>query len=357
MLPLWPKQSKAICVNFINQGDNTQESIMESEVLGHHEQYQQEEMFDLKEEMGLDDKEITYRKAWLDFTEKDVKRLTELNEMAQGYADEVIEELYQHFLKFDDTRKFFEDPRILQKVKNLQKKYFLRLTKGNYDSEYIDERVKIGAVHATIGLDVKWYLGAYCFYMRAVCERIFNAFKNDPKKAQEAVFSLSKLVYLDIGLAIDTYIYRREETISKQQEAIRELSTPVLQLRDELLILPIIGALDTQRARQLTEQLLHAIRDKRAKMVVVDITGVPTVDSRVANHLVQTVDAARLMGATVIITGLSAEVAQTLVTLGVDLSKISTIGDLQGGIEEAERMLGYQVKKPIENKLFDEEQG
>jgi len=81
----------------------------------------------------------------------------------------------------------------------------------------------------------------------------------------------------------------------------------------------------------------------RAKVVVIDITGVPVMDATVANHLVQTVDAARLLGATVIITGLSPEIAQTLVTIGVDLSKMNTVGDLQGGIEEAERALGYKV--------------
>ncbi len=293
--------------------------------------------------MSLDENEIQHRKDWLQFDQSDEARLTELNEMAQGYADEVIESLYEHFLKFEDTQRFFEDPNILKRVKNLQKQYFLRLTKGNYDSKYIEERLKIGAVHASIGLDVKWYLGAYNFYMRAVATRLFKAFESKPEKALAAFFSLTKLVYMDIGLAIDTYIYQRESTIQRQQEAIRELSTPVLQLRKELLILPIIGAIDAQRARQLTEQLLHAIRDKRAKVVVVDITGVPTVDSRVANHLVQTVDASRLMGATLIITGLSAEVAQTLVTIGVDLTKIHTVGDLQGGIEEADRILGYQL--------------
>ena len=101
--------------------------------------------------------------------------------------------------------------------------------------------------------------------------------------------------------------------------------------------------IDPQRARQVTEQLLRGIRSNRAKVVVIDITGVPAVDGTVANHLVQTVDASRLMGATVIVTGLSAEIAQTLVTIGVDLSKMKTIGDLQGGIEEAERLLGYKV--------------
>ncbi len=139
------------------------------------------------------------------------------------------------------------------------------------------------------------------------------------------------------------FVQERERIIRQQQEAIRELSTPVLPVRERLLILPIIGVIDPQRARQLTEQLLRGIRNNRAKVAVMDITGVPAIDSSVANHLVQTVESARLLGATVIVTGLSPEIAQTLVTIGVDLGKINTVGDLQGGIEEAERLLGYKV--------------
>ena len=139
------------------------------------------------------------------------------------------------------------------------------------------------------------------------------------------------------------FVQERERTIRDQQEAIRELSTPVLQVRERLLILPIIGLIDPQRARQLTEQLLRAIRSNRAKVVVIDITGVAAMDSNVANHLVLTVEASRLLGATVIVTGLSPEISQTLVNIGVDLSKMNTVGDLQGGIEEAERLLGYKV--------------
>ncbi|HSF15240.1 MAG TPA: STAS domain-containing protein [Vicinamibacteria bacterium] len=140
------------------------------------------------------------------------------------------------------------------------------------------------------------------------------------------------------------FVQERERTIREQQEAIRELSTPVLQVRERLLILPMIGVIDPLRARQLTEQLLRGIRTNRAKVVVIDITGVAAMDANVANHLVQTVEAARLLGATVIVTGLSPEIAQTLVTIGVDLAKMNTVGDLQGGIEEAERLLGYVVK-------------
>jgi rsbT co-antagonist protein RsbR len=142
-----------------------------------------------------------------------------------------------------------------------------------------------------------------------------------------------------------SFVQERERIIRQQQEAIRELSTPVLQVRERLLILPIIGVLDSPRARQLTEQLLGAVRMNRAKVVVIDITGVPSIDSTVANHLVQTVEASRLMGASVIITGVSSENAQTLVTIGVDLSKMYAVGDLQGGIEEAERLLSYQATR------------
>jgi len=140
-----------------------------------------------------------------------------------------------------------------------------------------------------------------------------------------------------------SFVEERERVIREQADALRELSTPVLQVRERLLILPIIGVLDNARAHQLTDQLLRAIREHRARVVVIDITGVADVDEPVANHLVQTVDASRLMGAGVIITGLSSEIAQTLVTIGVDLGKMNTVGDLQGGIEEAERLLGFKV--------------
>ena len=144
------------------------------------------------------------------------------------------------------------------------------------------------------------------------------------------------------------FVQERERVIRQQQEAIRELSTPVLQVRERLLILPIIGVIDPQRARQLTEQLLRAIRSNRAKVVVIDITGVAAMDATVANHLVQTVEASRLLGATVIVTGLSPEIAQTIVNIGVDLGKMNTVGDLQGGIEQAERLLGYKVVPVVE---------
>jgi rsbT co-antagonist protein RsbR len=294
-------------------------------------------------ELSVTAEELARRKAWLEFDDDDVARLREVDELASESADEVIEDLYEHLRAYPETSRFFEDPELLDYVKSMQHAYFLRLTQGEYDEDYVNDQLKMDAVHQHIGLDVKWYLGAYSRYLRAVGERIINAYTDEPERAMEYYDSLKKLVFFDIGLALDTYIFERESTIKKQQEAIRKLSTPVLQVREGLLILPIVGIIDAQRAGQLTEQLLQSIRTTRGKVVVIDITGVPSVDAQVANHLVQAAEASRLMGATVVVTGLSAEVAQTLVMLRLDLTMLNTVADLQGGIEVAERILGYHV--------------
>ncbi len=174
---------------------------------------------------------------------------------------------------------------------------------------------------------------------------LFERYQHDMERLSAALDIYEPVANKILSVVALAFVEEREKVVRQQQEAIRELSTPVLQFRDKLLILPIIGLIDSLRARQLTEQLLRAIRANRARVVVMDITGVPSVDSKVANHLVQTVDASRLMGATVVVTGVSPEIAQTLVTLGVDLSKMNTVGDLQGGIEVADQLLGYRVTR------------
>ncbi len=172
---------------------------------------------------------------------------------------------------------------------------------------------------------------------------LFAKYRQDEPRLTAALDLYEPVANNILSIVSLAFIRERENVVRQQQEAIRELSTPVLQVREGLLILPIIGLIDSQRARQITEQLLRGIRTNRAKAVVVDITGVPAVDSKIANHLIQTGEAARLMGARVIVTGLSPEVAQALVTIGMDLTRLKTIGDLQGGIEEADKILGYQV--------------
>lgn len=147
-----------------------------------------------------------------------------------------------------------------------------------------------------------------------------------------------------IGLtAFEAYARAREQLITEQSNAILELSTPIIKLWDNILLLPIIGAVDTNRASQIIEGLLKAIHGFEATMVILDVTGVPIIDTRVAQHLIQTVTAGRMLGAEVIITGISPDMAQTLVKLDIDLSMVRTKGRLQSGVSEAFRLLGMEI--------------
>lgn len=210
---------------------------------------------------------------------------------------------------------------------------------GNWD-EYLVDLQQQGTAYARMGVAFSSWFDLIAVFRDAIRTRLERASGLDPVGTAGAIEGMHRL--LDIAMAGigEAYLSTKEEIIRDQQAAIREISTPVLQIRDQVLILPIVGLVDTHRARQITESVLKAIRARRAKAVVMDVTGVPVVDSRVAKHLAQTCESARLMGAVMIVTGISQEIAQTLVTIGADLAGVRTLGDLQSGVEEVERLLG-----------------
>src|SRR6266581_4205533 len=158
------------------------------------------------------------------------------------------------------------------------------------------------------GVETHEVLGIVLLLRDVLARSLFKKYQSDfalLNRVLDAYEPAANRIANTVGVS---FVQERERVIRQQEKAILELSTPVLQVRERLLILPIIGVIDSQRARQLTEQLLRGIRANRAKVVVVDITGVAAIDSAVANRLVQTVEASRLMGASVIITGLSSEI-------------------------------------------------
>jgi rsbT co-antagonist protein RsbR len=203
------------------------------------------------------------------------------------------------------------------------------------------------------GVETDEVLGIVLLLRDVLARALFAKYQEEPEQLNRVLDSYEPAANRIAVVVGVSFVDERERVIHEQQQAMRELSTPVLQLRERLLILPIIGQLDSARARQLTEQVLGSIQENRARVVVIDITGVARVDRAVANHLVQTVEAARLMGASAILTGLSSEIAQTLVDLGVDLGMMKTVGDLQGGLLEAERLAGYRSGEIEDSTRFD----
>jgi rsbT co-antagonist protein RsbR len=166
---------------------------------------------------------------------------------------------------------------------------------------------------------------------------------NDAEKLADEIWRVT-LILDKLGLyTTEVYQKSREEIIARQQQELLELSTPVVRLWENVLALPMIGTLDSARTQIVMESLLQEIVDTGASIAIIDITGVPTVDTLVAQHLLKTVAAARLMGADCIISGIRPQIAQTIVHLGVELNEVVTKATLADAFAVALRRLGQKV--------------
>ena len=180
-------------------------------------------------------------------------------------------------------------------------------------------------------------------------EPLFNLlseeYGKDASALAEAIWQATQL--LDkLGLyTAEAFIRTREEVITRQQDELLELSTPVVQLWDNVLALPLIGTLDSSRTQVVMQNLLEAIVTTRSDFAIIDITGVPVVDTLVAQHLLKTVSAARLMGADCLISGIRPQIAQTIIHLGVDLTNVTTKATLADAFAVALQRSGKNVVK------------
>ena len=168
----------------------------------------------------------------------------------------------------------------------------------------------------------------------------------DPEALAHETWQAGLLIDSLALLTMEQYQKEREGIISRQQQELLELSTPVVQLWESILALPLIGTLDSARTQVVMENLLQSIVDTGATIAIIDITGVPTVDTLVAQHLLKTVAAARLMGADCIISGIRPQIAQTIVHLGVELGEVTTKATLADAFALAMRRNGFDVVRP-----------
>ncbi|MDD1745634.1 MAG: STAS domain-containing protein [Candidatus Methanoperedens sp.] len=218
----------------------------------------------------------------------------------------------------------------------------LTIKTGMYEAakKYAREMAKKGVLEAmTVDQIIMGMLKLRDVYGRF----IFYKYQKDVEKLYKVLGVYEPVANRILSIVALAFVEEREMKITDQQQAMLTLSTPVLQIRDQILVLPLIGTIDSARAAQIVEQLLNSIVDTQASVVIIDITGVPIIDTAVANHLIKTIQAAKMLGADTIITGISPANAQTLVTLGVDLSMMTTRGSLRSGVKLADEMLKLVV--------------
>lgn len=273
--------------------------------------------------------------------------------LIQDYAKEAhklitpfIEAFYKWLPEVPEFKSLFSRAGLVDSVKKRQTIYWQQLFNCDLDDNYLRSRLTVGEVHATINLPISSYVAGMSFAVDWWAKQIESS---KVKNGTALVSALNKLFLLDISIVSSSYSQASNVLIEKQSRALLELSTPTIQLWEGILVLPILGILDSHRAQEMTDVMLNKIQETSALSIIIDITGVPTVDSSVANHLIKITKATRLMGCECILSGIGPEVAQSLVHLGVNLDTIETSSNLKAAFQQALTKAGHTIK--LKNKI------
>ena len=196
--------------------------------------------------MILDDAEISRRKAFLEFTDRDVALLKDLHALLEDQSSFFVEDFYRHLLAFDETRQLIPDEGTLARLKQTQALYFDQLIAGQYDNSYIQNRIRVGAAHQRVGLDPKWYLGAYSKYLALLLPKVWHLQGGKIDKHLQTTLALLKITFLDMGIAIDTYIRADREAIRAKTEQFDALNQVAITISSSLGL------------QEVTERILHS---------------------------------------------------------------------------------------------------
>ncbi|MCF4998935.1 STAS domain-containing protein [Pseudomonas syringae] len=231
-------------------------------------------------------------------------------------------------------------------IEGLQNSNGSNIASGDWDAirQYLE---KLSHSRALLGQD-SHQTASFIFSLKGPIFGLLQShYKEQPELLAEQLLQISELLDAFGMHTIRTFQKSREAVIKRQQEELLELSTPVVKLWDGVLALPMIGTLDSQRTQVVMESLLQRIVDTGSEIAIIDITGVPTVDTLVAQHLLKTVTAIRLMGADCIISGVRPQIAQTIVHLGLDLQGVVTKANLADALKLALTRLGISLSKAV----------
>lgn len=270
----------------------------------------------------------------------DINQLKVCATKVEDHIDGFVENFYVWLRTLPDFEHFFTDEHIVERVKQLQKIYWGEFFRDERDDGYIEKRRMVGESHARIGLSV----GIYCAAMNHMHSLMVSRLASDDS-AQATLDLVAKFMNMDMAIVVETYSKVVNESISAQSQALMEMSTPVTQIWEGILMLPVVGIIDSKRAQEIMATTLAKISETQAQVFIMDISGVAVVDTQVANHMIQITKATRLMGCESTISGLSPSIAETIVQLGIDVGKVRTTATLKDALSSAFRRIGMAIRE------------
>ena len=283
--------------------------------------------------------------AKFDITQADLERVRAAGAVLKPRLDEFIDAFYEWMSRAPEYKVFFgSNPALLARVKPMQRANWVTFLDANIDQAWIDARRHVGQVHAHIELPNDIYFAAMSRSATIMVSQLRESGKA-LKDLDAVVASLNKLMFLDTFLVIEEIAHLSREKISVGTRALMEMSTPVTPIWEGILLLPLLGILDSQRTQDVMSKTLAKIAESRAKVLVMDISGVSAMDTAVANQLLKITKATQLMGCETILSGLSPSIARTLVDLGVNVGEVRTTATLRDSFELALRATGIDVRR------------
>jgi rsbT co-antagonist protein RsbR len=273
----------------------------------------------------------------------DLDLVRDFGHKATDHMDGMVDEWYAWLRTQAEFDQFFSDPETLTRVQRLQFDYWRRFMDGSVTDEYVSQRARVGEAHARIGLPLNTYFAGMNMFLDLFQKIVASEFSSD--EGGIVTIAVAKLLHLDTAIVVDTYNRMVEDTLTAQAKSLMEMSTPVTQIWSGILLLPIVGIIDSARARDIMNATLAKIADTQARIFILDISGVGVVDTAVANNLIKITRATRLMGCECTISGVSPAIAQTIVDLGIDVGKIKTTANMKDALSDAFHRVGMEIAR------------
>jgi rsbT co-antagonist protein RsbR len=271
--------------------------------------------------------------------EDDLERVRKFGAEALTRMDELVDRWYDWLESHPDYDEFFSEDETLKRVKRLQDTYWDFFMNGAVDDEYVRKRAVVGEAHARIGLPLNTYFAGMNMFHElfgmVVRESDFHIDERAP-----ILDSVIKLLHFDTAIVVNTYNHLVEQTLTAQARSLMEMSTPVTEIWQGLLFLPVVGIIDSRRSRDIMNATLSKIAETQARVFILDISGVGVVDTAVANHLIKITRATQLMGCETTISGVSPAIAQTIVDLGIDVGEVRTTATMRDALADAVEAIG-----------------
>lgn len=275
-----------------------------------------------------------------DITQDDVKRIRAVSPLLKAELDHHIADFYVWMARHKEYQIFFaSNPKRLERVMEMQRAHWIAFFDAHLDAEWFAARKHVGAVHAHINLPNDIYFAGMSMSGKSLTERIRHA-QPPIEDAIETANSIIKLIFLDAYVVVDEISRIAKEKITAGTKALMEMSTPVTPIWEGILLLPLLGILDSERTQDIMNKTLNKISETRAKVFVMDISGVGSMDTAVANQLIKITKATQLMGCETIVSGVSPAIARTLVELGINVGEVRTTATLRDSFELALKAIG-----------------